>query len=69
MLFSLPSVEFENLGKAFSKAKSVVDKEGVPQFYIRGLTELEDFVKEVSKNITNNKISKYKDLTFLLGLP
>ena len=40
-------VEFENLGKAFSKAKAVVDKEGIPQFYIRSLTELEDFVKEV----------------------
>ena len=42
-------VEFENLGKAFSKAKAVVDKEGIPQFYIRSLTELEDFVKEVIK--------------------
>ena len=40
-------IEFENLGKAFSKAKAVVDKEGIPQFYIRSLTELEDFVKEV----------------------
>ncbi|XP_020613782.1 eukaryotic translation initiation factor 3 subunit C-like [Orbicella faveolata] len=38
--------EFENLGKAFSKAKAVVDKEGIPQFYVRSLTELEDFVKE-----------------------
>ena len=45
--FLLPE-EFENLGKAFSKAKTVVDKEGIPQFYIRCLTELEDFVKEVS---------------------
>ncbi|XP_068747600.1 eukaryotic translation initiation factor 3 subunit C-like [Montipora capricornis] len=38
--------QFENLGKAFTKAKAVVDKEGIPQFYIRCLTELEDFVKE-----------------------
>lgn len=45
VLFSFE--EFENLGKAFSKAKAVVDKEGIPQFYIRGLAELEDFVKEV----------------------
>ena len=44
-------LEFENLGKAFSKAKAVVDKEGIPQFYIRSLTELEDFVKEVKKYI------------------
>ena len=47
-LFSL-LVEFENLGKAFTKAKAVVDKEGIPQFYIRSLTELEDFVKEVKQ--------------------
>ena len=44
-----PLVEFENLGKAFTKAKAVVDKEGIPQFYIRSLTELEDFVKEVKQ--------------------
>ena len=42
------SIEFENLGKAYSKAKNVVDKEGVPPFFVRCLTELEDFVKEVS---------------------
>ncbi|KAK3751829.1 hypothetical protein QZH41_013288 [Actinostola sp. cb2023] len=38
--------EFENLGKAVNKAKSVIDKEGIPQFYIRSLANLEDFVKE-----------------------
>ena len=48
-MFFLFLVEFENLGKAFTKAKTVVDKEGIPQFYIRCLTELEDFVKEVRK--------------------
>ena len=50
ILLFLFSVEFENLGKAFSKAKAVVDKEGIPQFYIRCLTELEDFVKEVKQS-------------------
>ena len=36
---------FEGLQKAFQKAKSVVEKEGsTPVFYIRTLTELEDFV-------------------------
>lgn len=64
MLFSLP-VEFENLGKAFSKAKAVVDKEGIPQFYIRSLTELEDFVKEVKESRAIKKIYMYlKDLAF-----
>ncbi|KXJ27749.1 eukaryotic translation initiation factor 3 subunit C-like protein [Exaiptasia diaphana] len=38
--------EFENLGKAANKAKGVIDKEGIPQFYIRCLANLEDFVKE-----------------------
>ncbi|XP_048581794.1 eukaryotic translation initiation factor 3 subunit C isoform X2 [Nematostella vectensis] len=38
--------EFENLGRAFTKAKAVVDKEGIPPFFIRALSELEDFVKE-----------------------
>ena len=48
------SLEFENLGKAFSKAKSVIEKEGsIPQFFIRGLSDLEDFVKEVSLVNTN----------------
>lgn len=44
----IPFTEFESLGKAFSKAKAVVDKEGIPPFFIRSLAELEDFVKVVS---------------------
>ena len=41
---------FEGLQKAFTKAKSVVEKEGsTPVFYIRTLTELEDFVMGVCK--------------------
>ena len=49
ILLTFLPVEFENLGKAFTKAKAVVDKEGVPPFYVRSLTELEDFVKEVKQ--------------------
>ena len=64
MLFLFP-IEFENLGKAFSKAKAVVDKEGIPQFYIRSLTELEDFVKEVKQSRAFRKVNMYlKDLAF-----
>ncbi|XP_060068730.1 eukaryotic translation initiation factor 3 subunit C-like isoform X2 [Ylistrum balloti] len=38
---------FEDLGRAYDKAKKVVDKEGgSPRFYIRCLSELEDFVNE-----------------------
>ncbi|KAM4697511.1 eukaryotic translation initiation factor 3 subunit C-like protein isoform 2-T2 [Rhinophrynus dorsalis] len=39
--------EFEQLGKAYSKAKNIVDKEGVPRFYIRLLSDLEDYVNEI----------------------
>ncbi|XP_060568402.1 eukaryotic translation initiation factor 3 subunit C-like [Ruditapes philippinarum] len=38
--------DFESLCKAFDKAKKVVEKEGIPRFYIRTLSELEDFVSE-----------------------
>ncbi|CAB3988347.1 eukaryotic translation initiation factor 3 subunit C-like isoform X1 [Paramuricea clavata] len=38
--------EFENLGRAFTKAKNVVDKEGIPTMFIKCLVELEDFIKE-----------------------
>ncbi|XP_064460726.1 eukaryotic translation initiation factor 3 subunit C-like [Ornithodoros turicata] len=40
---------FENLSKAYQKAKVVIEKEEngvVPKFYIRSLVELEDFVSE-----------------------
>lgn len=36
--------DFENLGKSYDKAKKVIEKEGIPRFYIRCLVELEDFV-------------------------
>ncbi|KAL7990043.1 hypothetical protein Chor_012709 [Crotalus horridus] len=39
--------EFELLGKAYRKAKSIVDKEGVPHFYIHILADLEDYLNEV----------------------
>lgn len=38
--------EFDALCKAYEKARKVVDKEGVPRFYIRTLAELEDFITE-----------------------
>ena len=49
--------DFENLGKAFEKAKKVVEKEGTPRFYIRALVELEDFVAVVRFiNLQNSSI-------------
>ena len=40
-------VAFESLTKAYEKAKRVIEKEGVPHFFIRHLAELEDFTAEV----------------------
>nr|XP_033801507.1 eukaryotic translation initiation factor 3 subunit C [Geotrypetes seraphini] len=39
--------EFELLSKAFVKAKNIVDKEGIPKFYIRLLADLEDYLNEL----------------------
>ncbi|KAM8960114.1 eukaryotic translation initiation factor 3 subunit C isoform 1-T1 [Pelodytes ibericus] len=39
--------EFEQLGKAYTKAKNIVDKEGVPRFYIRLLSDLDDYLTEL----------------------
>lgn len=40
--------EFEQLCRAFLKSKNIVDKEGVPPFYIRILADLEDYLNTVS---------------------
>ena len=40
--------DFEDLGKAFEKAKKIIDKDGIPRFFIKSLVELEDFVNAVS---------------------
>jgi len=45
---SIVCVDFELLIKAYEKAKKVIDKEGMPRFYVRCLVELEDFVNDVS---------------------
>ncbi|CAI9534106.1 unnamed protein product [Staurois parvus] len=39
--------EFEQLGKAYIKSKNIIDKEGVPRFYIRLLSDLEDYLNEL----------------------
>ena len=43
------SLEWENLCKGYTKAKAVVEKEGIPGFYIKSLAELDDFVQSVSR--------------------
>lgn len=52
---------FENLTKAFQKAKMVIEKEeggNIPKFFIRSLVELEDFVTEVRHS---NKLLQHCD--------
>lgn len=39
--------EFEQLCRAFIKSKNIVDKEGVPPFYIRLLADLEDYLNQL----------------------
>ncbi|TSK14503.1 Eukaryotic translation initiation factor 3 subunit C [Bagarius yarrelli] len=39
--------EFEQLCRAFLKSKAIVDKEGVPKFYIRLLADLEDYLNQL----------------------
>uniref|UniRef100_A0A672NQN3 Eukaryotic translation initiation factor 3 subunit C n=1 Tax=Sinocyclocheilus grahami TaxID=75366 RepID=A0A672NQN3_SINGR len=39
--------EFEQLYRAFLKSKTIMDKEGVPQFYIRLLADLEDYLNQL----------------------
>uniref|UniRef100_A0A673KAV5 Eukaryotic translation initiation factor 3 subunit C n=1 Tax=Sinocyclocheilus rhinocerous TaxID=307959 RepID=A0A673KAV5_9TELE len=39
--------EFEQLCRAFLKSKTIVDKEGVPQFYVRLLADLEDYLNQL----------------------
>ncbi|KAA0725445.1 Eukaryotic translation initiation factor 3 subunit C [Triplophysa tibetana] len=39
--------EFEQLCRSFLKSKTIMDKEGVPQFYIRLLADLEDYLNQL----------------------
>lgn len=38
--------DFEDLGRAYDRSRKIIEKEGVPKFYIKNLGELEDFVNE-----------------------
>ncbi|KAJ3152419.1 Translation initiation factor 3 subunit c [Geranomyces michiganensis] len=42
--------EFEKLNKGYAKANAIIQREGVPRFYIRTIIELEDFMKEALTN-------------------
>ncbi|XP_065663279.1 eukaryotic translation initiation factor 3 subunit C isoform X3 [Hydra vulgaris] len=38
--------EYENLTKGYEKSKTIIQKEGIPNFFIKGLADLEDFIQQ-----------------------
>lgn len=50
--------EFEQLCRAFLKSKNIVDKEGVPPFYVRLLADLEDYLNQVSSPKLNQNYAR-----------
>lgn len=41
------STEYENLTKEYDKSKNVVEREGIPNFYVKCLADLEDYLQQV----------------------
>lgn len=56
--------EFEQLCRAFLKSKNIVDKEGVPSFYIRLLADLEDYLNQVNLQRRKKK-NKFHNISLL----
>lgn len=55
--------DYETLLKSYQKAHQVVEQEGVPNFFVRALVELETFVEEKHKDKENfKKLSRAKAL-------
>lgn len=55
--------DYETLLKSYQKAHQVVEQEGVPNFFVRALVELETFVEEKHKDKENfKKLSRPKAL-------
>ncbi|RDD44309.1 Eukaryotic translation initiation factor 3 subunit C [Trichoplax sp. H2] len=55
----LHAFNFELLGKIYQKAKNIIDKTGIPKFYVKYLVELEDYIKEIwDDKDTKKKLSK-----------
>lgn len=57
------SADYETLLKSYSKAHQVIEQEGVPNFFIRALVELETFIEERMKDKESfKKLSRPKAL-------
>lgn len=59
---------FENLGKSYEKARTVMARENltIPRFYIRYLAELEDFVNAQWEDAEAKKVVILLCLTYLM---
>jgi len=53
--------QFERLTKELEKAKKVTRKEGIPKFYFQAILDLDEYLKETSKN--KEEIKKMKVLS------
>ena len=49
-------LEYENLTRDYEKSKTVIAKEGIPNFFIKILADLEDYLQQVSQNLFSKKI-------------
>jgi translation initiation factor 3 subunit C len=49
--------DFEKLGKQIQKAANVIQKEGIPQFIIACLFQLEEAVKNTQENKSKSKMN------------
>jgi len=47
------SLEYENLTRDYEKSKNVIAKEGIPNFFIKCLGDLEDYIQQVFLTILN----------------
>lgn len=52
--FVLMLVEFDELNKLLEKSKRVIEKEGIPRFYIRICSQLESFLANLPTETKNN---------------
>lgn len=42
------NLEYENLTRDYEKSKAVIAKEGIPNFFIKCLGDLEEYIQKVS---------------------
>jgi translation initiation factor 3 subunit C len=61
--FTALLTDFENLNKEKQKAKQIIENEGMPKFYYKGLALLEDSLAEITKE-AQKKFNKQNNRAF-----